>query len=184
MYPKQYHQDLAKQILNDLQAPICIIKPINALQSYGVIMVTADDLDETLRLILTPNDDIKKMHHRCYKHWVTDNNDTFIVEAYAPSKTMVIDNKPYDPTMRIVFCLSYQQGIITLHVLGGFWKIPLKALNETGTLTEQHITIPFTGAKYVGIPIEEHDMQQVQQALAAFIKPLYSIMLDKREERE
>lgn len=178
LYSKKYSPDLTQKIKDDLKADLFIIKPINSQQSRGVIMIQAQDLNDTLRLILSDSQSLQTAEHRSLQYWSTDTNDSFIVEQYVPSKSITVDGKEYDPTMRLVFCLQYERGLITLHVIGGFWKIPLKPLDEPGTLTEHHVTIPFAGEKYVGIPISPCDMHGAKELLAAMLVPLYSHILD------
>lgn len=178
IYAKRYTSDLAQKIKSDLCTDTFIIKPIGSLQSRGVIMVTEQDLDTTLRMILTNDRALKNATHRSLRFWHNNNSSEFIVEAYAPSKTISVRSKHYDPTMRLVFCLSYENGIITTNVIGGFWKTPVKALNENGSLTQKHITIPFSGDEYVGLAISEKDMSTAKQLLASMLGHLYAKILD------
>lgn len=178
LYPKKYSPELILQIQQDLKADFFIIKPINSLQSRGVIMVPFHELDQTLRLILNDSESLKKVNHRSLRYWAGDKNTSFIVEQYVPSKTIQVNQKSYDPTMRLVFCLWYDQGVITTHVLGGFWKIPVKSLHDDCSLTEQHVTIPFSGHDNVGIPVSEQDMQVAKGLLAEMLTTLYGHILD------
>lgn len=183
IYPKIYTPELAQDIIADLGTDTFIIKPIGSLQSNGVIMVTQQDLDEILRLIITKDPQLKKSQHRSLQHWRFNKKSSFIVEAYASSKTLWVKCKPYDPTMRLVFCLSHENGITEITVLGGFWKIPLKNLNERASLTEKHITIPYSGEEYIGLAISERDMAKAKGLLTDMLSKLYPKMLDIANSR-
>ena len=64
------------------------------------------------------------------------------MQAYAPSKKIIVRGKSYDPTMRVFFFSSHNAGIASVIPIGAYWKIPAKSLDEVGTLTEKHITHP------------------------------------------
>jgi len=167
IYPRKYDLLLAERIRKEMPSDFYVIKPKSAFLSYGIIVVENKDLDDTLLVILDPQSKLSRTHNdKGYNYWYnlnsknnvfeTDkNDDTFIVEKYyesdylpLPLPCKISNNSVsndheiynYDATMRIAFILKYNNGIMTYHSMGGFWKLPLKALEETGTLNEKRIS--------------------------------------------
>ena len=177
IYKKKYDDGLAEQIIKDIGAPFYIIKPINSMQSRGVIMTRGEKLDEDLKLILQNPETIKASAHKSLSYWKKDTNETFFVQAYAPSKTIRVQGNDYDPTMRLVFFLRHEEGVMTVNVVAGYWKIPVKALNASGTLTEKHITKPFSGDFFSGLLVDPEDLKHAKELLASMLPSLYQKML-------
>lgn len=132
---KFYTAALAPTILEKMPARMYVIKPLNAFKGDGVIMVAAEDLDETLRYIFTqqrtiPRESLKVVNghaftDKTYSYWRTDKAAYFIVEELCHSKAIELDGKSYDPTMRVVCMLSYLSGEININYLAAYWKLPL-----------------------------------------------------------
>ena len=161
-----------------------VIKPLDSRQSRGVNIIEKKDLDERLKLILHDFDGIPEEEHRSLSHWKNDTSDGFIVEEFATSHLIVRDEKHYQPTMRLVFGLTNNNGVISLTVFGGFWKIPMKSVDdENASLIEKHVTIPFQGPFYAGIPISQEDMTQAKESLTHVLPQLYLNMLKIQKER-
>jgi len=176
-YEKKYTRDLARQICNDIPTDYFVIKPINAMQSKGVRMTDAAGLDAALKLILRDTSTIPSTEHRSLSYWKNDKNKTFFVEEYAPSKTITIEGKPYDPTMRLVFFMSHEDGIMKINVIAGYWKIPVKSLTDEAPLTERHITKPFSGDFFTGRVISSEDMKKAKNILKVMLSKIYPKML-------
>ena len=176
-YNKKYTSNLAQQICTDIPTDYFVIKPIDAMQSKGVVMTDKAGLDGVLKLILRDTITILPTAHKSLSHWKKDANMTFFVEEYAPSKTIIINKKTYDPTMRLVFFMSHEAGKIKINVVAGYWKIPVKALSEEGTLTEKHITKPFSGDFFTGIMISPDDMKNVKNIFKSMPSNKYVKML-------
>lgn len=178
IYPKKYTRSLADTIIQDLHpVDYFIIKPINALQSRGVMMVHAKHLDRMLKCIFSKSGIVHGVRPHGDRYWLYDQNKSFLVEEYAPSKTIIVDGRPYDPTMRLVFFMTHEQGVLNIHVLAGYWKIPVKPLDADGNLSAQHITIAFSGKKFTGIQIDPADLQCAGGELAQMLSKLYPAML-------
>lgn len=184
LFKKKYHPTLAQQISQKIESDLVVIKPLYATQSRGVIIVEQKNLDATLQLILNNHQTIKNTAHRSLSHWKHDQAQSFIVEEFISSKNITIENKKYDPTMRIVFILSHERGTVQLNILGGFWKIPKKSLSDQGTIIEKHVTIPFAGKFFAGIPISQNDMRAVQNILKQILPTLYVQMLKESAVEE
>lgn len=176
-YNKKYTPDLAQKICHDIPAEYFIIKPINSMQSKGVIMIDKAGLDSALQVILRDTKTIAPTAHKSLSYWKHDKNTTFFVEEYASSKTIIINKKEYDPTMRLIFFMSHDMGIIKINVIAGYWKIPVKALSDDGTLTEKHITKPFSGDFFTGIVIAPDDMKNVKNTFKTMLSNIYVKML-------
>jgi len=141
-------------------------------------MVDRNDLENTLQLIFENHASIKKDAHRCLAYWKQDHNASFIIEEYAPSQTLVVDGKEYDPTMRIFFLLSHYKGTLTLNPLAGYWKIPVQSLTDQVSLTECHITKAYSGSYFTGRQIPAEDLVNVREVLKTFLLQFYESLLN------
>ncbi len=139
-YRKQYSPELTQQIIDDFDCNTFVIKPVSSANGWGILIVNKQDLDDTLKLIFSPKnkETIRKKQDKSYSHWSRDKSKHFLVESYETSKSIKENNQEYDATMRMVFLLSHDQGVIGTTFLGGYWKLPLLGLNEQGSLTEKH----------------------------------------------
>ncbi len=191
VYQKRYTSTLTDTVLQDIRSDMFVIKPINALCGHGIIMVTKEDLDETLKYICKepssiaiPSDDYEN-HSHTYKHWKTDKNDVFMVEEYCPSQPLYIHNKYYDPTIRMYFTLRHEGGNIFVNVFGGYYKIPVKALSDEGSLTEKHKTVPYykAGVPLSGLTLPEELLAQITDELKDVLPKIYRQMLLKHVKR-
>ncbi len=84
----------------------------------------------------------------------------------------------YDATMRLAFILQYDGGKVSYHCLGGFWKLPCKALEEEGTLNETRISYckpPFYKA------IDPELLKEINAHMEKAMLLLYEIMLNERK---
>ena len=178
MYEKKYTPTLALRITQEIPADFYIIKPVRGIMSKGVLMVSRKDLDSHLKLILQETEAIKPTDFSHLAYWKTDQNESFFVQAYAPSKEITYERKRYDPTMRVIFFLSHDQGVVTVDVAAGFWKIPPQSLDAQAPLTEKHITRPFIGRFFSGIPIDPVDFKHVQKLLNSTLPSVYCKMLE------
>lgn len=142
LYSKQYTPALANQIVNDLGGDIFVIKPRSTFLGNGVIIVEKENLDSTLQYILLKNNDLKNNPDRAYHYWHKDSSDSFLVEEFISSDPITVahlENKVYQPCMRVAFLLVYNQKI-TVHHLGAYWKLPPFPLSAPTTLTNKHKT--------------------------------------------
>ena len=184
LYPKKYDPLLSEKIQKEMPCEFYVIKPRSELLANGVIVVADKDLDNTLHLILQPCDDLKNHSDKKYAYWYKNNDDSFIIEKYyesdyvdfpLPANNTVYETEyHYDATMRIACILKYENGIMTYHSLGGFWKLPCLALEEKGTLNDQRISCckpPFYKA------VAPELLQEVDAHMEKAMLLLYEIML-------
>jgi len=185
-YKKIYTPTLADEIKKELGCNIFVIKPLNSGRSNGIIMVEKQDLDAALKRILNVKQKVKSSINKLsykpgktqtFEYWEGDCNTEFIVEEYCPSKQISINNKHYDPTMRIVFVMRYDKGKIYTTILGGYWKIPMVDLHGNGSLTSKHKTIPSNKDSSTGIKIAPDDLLYVKNLLHNALPNIYVKML-------
>lgn len=177
VYPKEYTNILAKTIQNDFSTTdTYVIKPLNAANGWGVIITDKDHLDENLKTILENKKKLLSSQDTSYSYWARDLNKSFLVEAYVPSKKVIVDEKPYDATMRVVFTLSLNDNKINTSFLGSYWKLPAHSLEEPGTLNEQH-----KSKIRIGTPssakVNSQDLQHVKSLMSSMLPRLYANML-------
>jgi hypothetical protein len=149
LYNKSYHSGLAAQIVEDLRTDLVVIKPRHAAKGYGVIICSAEHLDKTLEYILTESDFLEEDPDPSYRYCLYDKSGSFIVEAYVPSDPTSVahlEDRFFDPTMRVVYVIAHTDGATYLHFLGSYWKLPSASLDEEGSLNDLHKScgqIPF-----------------------------------------
>lgn len=78
--------------------------------------------------------------------------------------------------MRMIFVLSCSDGKVEITFLGGFWKFPIKSLDEDGTLTEKHKN-KVTERSSCYTKIDPEDMENVQRILSEVLPKVYIKML-------
>ncbi len=177
VYPHRYTATLAQIIQQDIPADYYILKPAMGRKAQGVVMIEKQHLDAALKNILqktalNPTDNYKKEDWKKTLH-----QSTFIVEEYAPSKTIYHKDKPYDPTLRAVFAVYYDSGKIGWNFFSCFWKKPPYSLNENVSLTDKHITKSMIGCTEPGQEVEPKDMEKLKQIFDAIIPVMYEKML-------
>lgn len=190
LYPKEYHTDLAQQIVDDLDSDFFVIKPLDSGMSNGVIMTSVGLLDADLKRILTRKVGSNIGHQgtfnyrpvdtQSYSYWVGDTNRQFIVEAYAPSRTIEVLGKKYDPTIRVVFTLVHDNGTIKVKMLEHWWKLPPKALDEYAILTLKHVSQYRPDLKQLPadeLTLSEEDEHLVRSLMADAMARAYVKML-------
>jgi hypothetical protein len=184
IYECKYTPALSKKIIADLGGQTFVIKPINASLGHGIIIVEKEDLDKTLHLIFNNKKDLKPYKNdMSYYYWFKTHGAKFLVEEYAPSKIITVENKSYDPTMRVVFCLLNNAGTIYVKFFDAYWKLPSKSLEDVGSLTEKHkshVTRSHSSAK-----VSDEDFELVKKHLCyvlprAYIN-MFKTLFDKKQ---
>lgn len=190
LYPKKYTPQLAEKIQKQLPSELYVIKPRGEFKGKGVIIVAGEDLDGVLKEILEQKSRLKNHPDSHYSYWSNNNDDTFLIERFYRSDYLSFTDKlsevadaesssdgqgyHYDATMRIAFILKYDKGQMTFHCLGGYWKLPRKALEESGTENERRIScgaLPFYRA------VEPEILAEACAQLEVAMLLLYEIML-------
>lgn len=177
-YSKVYTQELAAQIAHDLQGDTFVIKPRGEFMGKGVIIVQRQDLDEVLYYIITKNGPLAESKDPAYTVWQKDSFDSFIVEEFVTSDPIAIahlENKTYQPTMRVAFVLVYNNHHHDVHFLGGYWKTPVVSLDEEGDFMQKNKDI--CKQPYYCV-VDPHIMQLVQDELSVGLPLLHAKMLN------
>jgi hypothetical protein len=134
-YKKVYTKKLAAKIINDLACDTFVIKPHGRFMGKGVIITNKQDLDDVVRYIITKKGKLAQSEDGAYTAWKRDMADSFIVEEFVasdPIKLPHLDNKTYQPTMRVAFLLVYSNHRHDVHFLGEYWKTPELSVDEEG----------------------------------------------------
>ena len=184
IYPKKYDKDLVKKIIKDFECERYVIKPINSTKGNGVIVVSRDDLDFTLKKILCIDEEEDKKDQLksplTYDYWDGDENSSFVVEEYVASKQISVNGEIYDPTMRIVCMLCCNDEDFWVDFLEGFWRLPLKPVSVQSSLTERHVACYKNDLWYMhpnDLRISLQDMKIVQKCLRSIFSKVYPKML-------
>ncbi len=178
-YPKVFSQELVQQIVQDIPSNILVIKPMKSTRGNGVIIIQKDDLEPTLKYILTEDKvTLDNNPDPSYNHWGHDHCNGFIVEEFIesdPVRAPHLDNNLYDPTMRVVFALIYHQKKMNVVFFEGNWKLPKISLSEPGTLTEKHRSY---GHDSNFLSVEPHLLHKIEDQLREPLTVLYQQMLE------
>lgn len=186
LYPKKYDSLLSERIQEEMPSEFYVIKPRMEVLANGVIVVANRDLDSVLQMILEPLAGLEKHPDKKYAYWWKNKDETFLIEKYYKSDylcfSLPLSEKTsretvyhYDATMRLAFILQYDGGKMTYHCLGGFWKLPSKALEEEGTFNEKMISCcrsPFYTA------VDPELLKEVNAQLERAMLLLYEMMLN------
>jgi hypothetical protein len=176
---KNYTATLAKSIIDELKTPLFVIKPTDGSLGNGIIIVEKKQLDSTLKLILKDKNLLEDMRDdNSYYFWAKDASKFFIVEEFATSKTIYVDEKPYDPTMRVIFGLAHNAGTMCITFFGAYWKLPTKPLDDDCSLTEKHKS-HVGGSCSCSAKVDGKDLEQVKAHLLCLLPKMYIKMLQK-----
>jgi glutathione synthase/RimK-type ligase-like ATP-grasp enzyme len=183
VYPKNYGRNLAAKIISDLDCEFFVIKPMDSSRSNGIVVTDKQSLDSTLKKILTANKirSYRPTQTLTYEYWKKDQNSTFIVEEYTPSKQIMVNGKPYEPTMRSVCFMTCSKGTPHFEVLKSFWKIPEKPLDAASCeLTEKLVSKHRNDLSKLNpsdLALSDEDDKKVKVILGTIMNVLYKKML-------
>jgi len=177
LYEKKYSPALAKKIIRDLPCDTFVIKPRGAYLGNGVIIVSQEDLDKTLKYILIRSQELEQDPDKSYHYWSIDRSDSFLVEEFIESDPIEVphlDSQIYQPTMRVAFLMVYNNRQITTHFLGYYWLLPYYPLCKDVSLTEKH-------KAYCIVPyfceVDPETQAEVEEQLKIALPLLYREML-------
>ncbi len=178
-YEKHYSKTLATKIAHDFpNHETLVIKPLNSANGFGVIITTKQNLDRTLKRIFSKK--YKGKRNKAERYWKNDTNRLFLVESFERSKYLTIKNKHYDPTLRVIFVIDNYFGPIQINYLGSYWKLPMYALEDEGTLTEKHKSKISLG-NACSVQVSDEDFEAVTQHLDVVLPIIYEKMLRSAE---
>lgn len=177
LIPKEYTPTLTYDIAQQLNSQYIVIKPINASLGRGIVAIEPPQLDCALLILCKKQNSSLAPHDEdSYAYWASDREKFFIAEEFVPSKTILVDSKPYDPTMRVAFVLFNNAGTPCVSFLDAYWKLPTKSLNEQGTFTELHKSHVVSKTK-CSAPVDPSDFESVKAQLCLLLPQIYLKML-------
>lgn len=178
IYPKQYSRTLAAQIIEEIPSDAYVIKPRGAFLGNGIIITSNDELDRTLKYILTDKTALRVNKDHSYNYWARNSEDSFIVEKYYPSDAISVqslEGKLFEPTMRVAFIMLYNNRQIDFRFLGGYWILPHQSLEEEGSLNDRKKA--YCKAPYFAAASSEV-LAEVKKELEITMPLLYKEMLE------
>ena len=185
VYPAKYSATLSEQIKREIKSQFYIIKPLVGRQSRGIVLVNGKDLDSTLKTILKKP--IKNYRNQKKKgssfEWKDYEFDKFIVEEFIESKQILKNGQPYDPTLRLGFIISQNNGEISVNVINAFWKFPPQSLNADCDPAAKHITKSLIGIKEPALNADAADLKKIREILNAMLPKLYEKYLISEERK-
>jgi hypothetical protein len=177
---KRYTPSLAQSIIDEMNSDLYVVKPTDGSRGRGVIFVTKDELDVTLKTILYDREMLRKMSNQspyCYGFWLLGKAKNFLVEEYVPSKTITVDGKQYDATMRLVFVTYRINGKVGVDILGAYWKLPAKAISEQGSFVDKHRSDIHGTASVSSAKVSAQDLKAVSTLFCPMMEKIYHKML-------
>lgn len=193
-YQFEYKPNLAEKIISDFAdskktiskpEPLpdtFVVKPVNSTRGQGIIIVEKENLDEVLKKILHKSSkqvlsDEEKYLDGDYAFWQNYKESVFLIETFEKSKTIVVNKKEYDATMRIVFVMDFQESIISFNIIGAYWKLPSCNLKDKCSLTEKHKSnIGLNGVS--SAKVSDEDINDIGKMLEKIIPEIYSKILE------
>lgn len=173
-----YAQESAKEIIKEFKCDYYVIKPACGTMGRGVFIVSRNELAKTLKYTLRLYNSKKKSRNidSRFKSWVDDKSKLCLVQEFVGSKIIQVDGKLYEPTMRLIFILCYDNCVPKIEILGGYWKIPNVSLDEKCDLT---MKLKSGTSHETKAEIDPEDYQKVTKILQEFMPRLYLKMLGR-----
>lgn len=181
--PTRYSATMAQEIIKDIPSPEYVIKPMNAYHGKGIVFVTQENLEQALKTILCPGTKSTIMSSATYEYWHDNPKPYFIIESRETSTLTRIEDKYYEPTMRVAFGLSYNQGIIDISFFGAYWKLPKKSLDEEGSLAEKYQSRIKAGTS-CSAKVDSKTFDEVKKILKTLLPKVYLKMVATRNTPE
>ncbi|MBM3887239.1 hypothetical protein FJ364_04890 [Candidatus Dependentiae bacterium] len=175
---KKEAPSLAEQILQESDAKAFVIKPLTACKGKGVMFTPRAKLTETLTHLFGPQQRLRYTPSHEFKYWATDHsyNTHALIESCEHSKPVIIDNKKYDATLRVVFGLMHANGNLQATLLGSYWKLPVKSLEENGSLHEKKLS-RISSSHQSSVAVIEEDETVIADKLLPVLTNLYAKMI-------
>ena len=176
----EYDPALAQQLIEEFGCDIFVVKPINSSRGRGILMVAKEDLDTAFKILLQDKQALAQSDLvEEYTYWATYQSPNFLVEQYEPSKPIMIDNQPYDATMRLVFTIDCCDNNLFIKVFDGYWKLPAFPLTADCSLTDKHKSHVIPGL-LSSAKIDQEDMDAAKVMLEDVLRKIYWQMLASR----
>ena len=178
--PVKYDPGMAQALINELGCDIFVIKPVNSSRGRGILMVAKHELDATLRLLFeNPAGLLETNLSEEHKYWATYKSPFFLVEQYEPSKPIIIDEQPYDATMRLVFTIDCCAQDVNVTIFDGYWKLPAFPLTADCSLTDKHKSHIIPGL-LSSVKIASEDFADAKMLMEDALRKVYWQMVQTR----
>jgi len=175
--PRSYRPTMAEEIQSQLGADAYVIKPLNAWRGEGILMATKHELDKVLKHALMPG-------QGRYDHWARTRNSNFIVEVLEHSMPIMVHQRPYDPTMRVILGLAYDAGQVTMRILGAYWKMPHHPSTSIASLEERYVSHIVPGNAFSSAVVAPAILAKVEQEISQFMPYVYRKMIALKHEKK
>jgi hypothetical protein len=171
---RKYTQSLARSIIAEIPSECYVIKPIDSCSGRGVIFVEQQHLAHALYLILNPIQITSSK--KDYLFWKKYRKNFLLVESFEPSQPIMINEKHYDATMRVVFGMAYDGNNITINFFDAYWKLPERALEDEGSLAEKHKSHVRLDMK-CAVKVDPQTYKEVTDILQKILPTIYFKMI-------
>ncbi|MFA6527093.1 MAG: hypothetical protein WCT20_01585 [Candidatus Babeliales bacterium] len=168
--------DLLQEVIRQMPSDYYVIKPLNASKGMGIVMVAREELAETVQSLFGQEAKVPNRKEKEYEYWLRDKNKTFLLEQFCPSKIVEVDGHPYDPTMRVAFILSNNEGKTQVTFLDAYWKLPERSLDQKGSMTQKHKS-HINKKHHSSYRVEPDDFNKVTMLLEPVLLSVYEKML-------
>lgn len=176
--PKAISEQDVQQIMQQNPSDFYVIKPLNASRGRGVIMVARGDVVKTIRSLFIQKNATMLGKDPAYAYWPGDKNDSFLLEQFCASKTIYVDGRAFDPTMRVAFILNHCCGASNVIFLDAYWKLPECSLDQEGSMTQKHKS-HISQRSVSACAVDKNDFTQIADILEPVLIYLYEKMLAK-----
>ncbi len=185
IYPARYNQKLAQEIIARFPSTaMFIIKPLNQSRARGVSVVAAENLNTHLQHLFGTTPFAPK-ETKSIGYWRTSKDTHCIISEFVPSQKVTYENIVYEPTMRIIFLMTHECGKVTVHILGGCWKVPPYGItDDSANLTEQYATNPDIHGTEIRVIIEEEELTTMKDVVAPVLAQAYKTILKQSMEHD
>lgn len=167
IFPLRYEETLAEKIKSAIPGNTYVLKVPDLTRGEGVIVVNKEDLENVLCNLLSETGNPSEGT----KRWRSTKSKIFLVEEYCQSRKWVHEGKVWDPTMRVAFIITVDNGHATFKPLGCYWKLPKSPLNG-GTLRDRSIS-SLTAQGFGSVKVNQTDKSAVYRQLNRFLPTLF-----------
>lgn len=191
-FDKVYTPQVVNAVKSYFDKDLFVIKPLNSGMSNGVVVVSRDMLDRSIKRISYESAAVQAdgFNYRpietiTWDYWKGDRNKKFLVEEYVESKKIQVGDDIYDPTMRVVFAIDHSKGDIKWDLLASWWKLPANPLDGDCTLTEKHVSKFRDDLKELSrehLTVAPDDLVVLKSLLDDSLTKVYRKMLRVRKE--
>jgi len=134
LLPRVYSEKTVQDVIKTMPAQYYVIKPPNQSTGTGIIIVSAEELENTLKKVLPfpvlGNLDSDKNSLDPVSYWQNTPTPVVLIEALEHSKPVEVADKKYDPTLRVAYVVERDRDRTSVKILDGYWKLPVSPMGE------------------------------------------------------